>query len=234
MIAGFAALSGTMKAQGPMYDKVIVDLPYQVTLNDTVLQPGHYVIRQFESVAGGSRILQIYTDNGMKLKTTTMTIPALDNNTPENTKVILHHYGNDYYFDKIWIQGKNYGYEFPLPDAVKSRQREKMEPYTVAAKYEPTSQTTETVASSETTTTTPAPVAAAEVAPTPAPVASTTDTTTTTTTAQNTAPADTSSNTGNSGSNTNTMPHTAADWLGMLLSGGVLSGAGLMLRRAVR
>ena len=61
----------------------------------------------------------------MKLRTTSLTIPTLDNNTPENTKIILHHYGNDYYFDKIWIQGKNYGYEFPLPNAVKSRMRER-------------------------------------------------------------------------------------------------------------
>jgi LPXTG-motif cell wall-anchored protein len=29
------------------------------------------------------------------------------------------------------------------------------------------------------------------------------------------------------------MPQTAADWLMMLLSGGALSGAGLMLRRKV-
>jgi hypothetical protein len=27
------------------------------------------------------------------------------------------------------------------------------------------------------------------------------------------------------------MPHTAGNWLGMMLSGGMLSGAGLMLRR---
>jgi len=85
------------------------------------------------------------------LRTSTMTIPTLDNNTPENTKVVLHHYGDDYYFDKIWIQGKNYGYEFPLPDAVKSRMRERMEPYTVAATYEQ-SKKEETVAE-----TTPAP-----------------------------------------------------------------------------
>src|SRR2546423_13455131 len=139
LIAGFAAIG--LKAQGPLYDKVIVDLPYRVTLNESVLEPGHYVIRQLDSAAGGSRVLQIFTDNGMRLKTSTLTIPTLDNNTPENTRVILHHYGNDYYFDKIWIQGKNYGYEFPLPAAVKARERERMEPYTLAAKHETTTET---------------------------------------------------------------------------------------------
>ena len=92
-----------------MYDKITVDLPYKVTLNDTALEPGHYVIRQLDDPGGGSRVLQIFTNDGMKLRTSVMTIPAMDNNTPEDTKVILHHYGQDYYFDKIWVQGKNYG-----------------------------------------------------------------------------------------------------------------------------
>src|SRR5581483_7174979 len=137
LVAGIAATAGVMRAQGPLYDKVIVDLPYRVTVNNTVLEPGHYVIRQMDDPGGGSRVLQIFSDDGMKLRTTSLTIPTLDNNTPESTKVILHHYGDDYYFDKIWIQGKNYGYEFPLPNAVKSRMREKMQPYTIAATYEP-------------------------------------------------------------------------------------------------
>lgn len=121
--------------QGPLYDKVIVDLPYRVTVNDKALEPGNYTIQELPS-ANKSRVLLIYSNNGMKFETSAMTIPTLDNRTPEDTKVVLHHYTNDYYFDKIWIQGKNYGYEFPLPDSVKSRERERMTPMTVAAKAE--------------------------------------------------------------------------------------------------
>lgn len=231
-----AALTASgANAQGPLYDKVIVDLPYSVSINETTLQPGHYVIRQFDSPGGGSRILQIFSDNGMKLKTTAMTIPALDNNTPSKTSVILHHYGNDYYFDKVWIQGKNYGYEFPLPAAAKARQRERMEPYTVAATYQPTSSATDDSANSTTTTTT--------TQNTPAPAATDRDQTTI---AQNRPPASTtdsspsasstvSDQTGSSdNSRSRRMPKTGGDWLTMLLSGGMLSGAGLLLRRSAR
>jgi hypothetical protein len=216
LLAGFAATTAAVQAQGPLYDKVTVDLPYRVTLRDTVLEPGHYVIRQLDSPGGGSRVLQIFTDNGMRLKTSTLTIPALDINTPSSTKVILHHYGNDYYFDKIWIQGKDYGYEFPLPPAVKSREREKMEPYSVAANYEQTKETAADTTTVSSVAPAPAPEPpAAEPAPAPAPVE----------TAQNTPPPAPAVNAAPE------MPHTAGNWLGMLLGGGFLSGAGMMVRR---
>jgi len=115
---GFFALSAL--AQGPMYDKVTVNLPYAVTVNGTVLQPGEYVIRQHEDPAG-SRVLHFFNDGGMKLETTAMAIPTLDNRTPEHTKLILDHVGDNYYLHKIWVQGKDYGYEFPLPRDIRQR-----------------------------------------------------------------------------------------------------------------
>jgi len=152
------------KAQGPMYDRVNVNLPYSVAIGERTLPPGDYVIQQLRDQGGGSRVLLIYSDNGMKFETSAMTIPALEgtSKTQENTRVVLHHFGNDYYFDKVWIQGKDYGYEVPLPDAVKSRQRERLEPISVAANYSTvqsdttTTQNTTTSAATTRQTTTPA------------------------------------------------------------------------------
>jgi hypothetical protein len=211
VVAGAGFLAVAAKAQGPLYDKVIVDLPYTVTVNNVTLQPGHYVIRQFQDASGDSRILQIFGPTGQKLEATALTIPTLDINTPEKTRVILHHYGNDYYFDKIWVQGKNYGYEFPLPPSVKAREKERVEPYTVAAQYQGASQpevpeTKEIAIAPEPA---PAPAPAAEPAPVePAPAP---------------APA--------LAPETNAMPTTASNW-GLEVAGGfVLALAGLMLRR---
>jgi len=246
---GLASLVTPSNAQGPLYDKVLVTLPYSVTIGNRTLQPGDYVIRQLDSPGGGSRVLLIYSDRGMKFETSAMTIPALDNRTPEDTKVILHHFGPDYYFDKIWVQGKNYGYEFPLPDSVKARQRERMEPMSVAARYESVPKTDDsdkiTVAQSTTTTTettTPAPETAATTpAPTPAPVDNSVNTTNDNAVAQNATPAPAVSSTDESSSANNrnmtqgeasrTMPSTSAGWLMMMLGGGMLSGAGLVIRR---
>lgn len=132
---GLTMLSMAALAQGPLYDKVYVDLPYSVTLNGKTLDAGSYEIRELPSAAK-THILQFYKNGGQIFETSAMTIPTLDNNTPEDTKVILHKLGdNQYYFDKVWIQGKNYGYEFPLPDDVKSRQKE-MQSSTVAGRWE--------------------------------------------------------------------------------------------------
>jgi hypothetical protein len=147
---GLAAWNTPSNAQGPLYDRVNVNLPYSVTIGDRTLQPGDYVIQQLRDTGGNSRVLLIYSDNGMKFETSAMTIPALDPNTPENTKVILHHFGNDYYFDKVWIQGKDYGYEFPVPDSVKARMNERMEPVSVAATYSTTQQTDTTTTNTTT------------------------------------------------------------------------------------
>jgi hypothetical protein len=218
--------ASALMAQGPMYDKVEVNLPYPVTINNTTLQPGDYVIRQHDSAAGGSRVLHFFSDQGMKLETTAMAIPALDNRTPKETKLILDHIGNDYYLNKIWVQGKDYGYEFPIPSEIRLREQERNAPANVVARYEPAPAPKTEIA--ETTTTPaqpePAPAPPAEIAqnrpepapePAPAPPAVTP------------APAPQQY----ADQPTPVMPHTAANWLNMLLGGSLLACSGFALRR---
>jgi len=223
-VVGICFLTASAMAQGPLNDRIEVNLPYPVTVNHTVLQPGEYVIRQHEDAGGGSRILHFFSDNGMKLETTAMAIPALDNNTPEHTKLVLDHVGDDYYLNKIWVQGKNYGYEFPLPPSIRMREEERNKPATVAAHYEPTpapntaqSQTSNTETESRPQTeiaqvvTPPAPPAPAPEPPPVPIIRQQADTQTPATPA---------------------MPATAANWLNLVLGGLLLSGSGFALRRA--
>ncbi len=255
LLAGFAFGPTPARAQGPMYDRVDVNLPYTVTLGDTTLQPGDYTIKELPS-QNKERVLLIYSNGGLKHEATVMTIPAYDNRTPDDTKVMLHHYGPDYYFDKIWIAGKNYGYEFPVPQNIKERQREREGPVSVAATYQPAPAETTTAAA------TPAPAAettTAAVTPAPAentpPAASTPPVPPAASTppqppaneqvAQNTPPPeqaspvqtspDNSANRDASDTNNNQpknekLPSTSADWFTLLLAGGTLSSIGFALR----
>lgn len=220
MALGLAMWTSPVNAQGPMYDRVNVNLPYTVTVGDKVLQPGDYVIQQLKSDAGGSRILLIYSDNGMRFETSSMTIPALDNvSTPDQTKVVLHHYGPDYYFDKIWIAGKSYGYEFPLPNSVKSREKERMEPVSVAATYQATpapdtTATTTTTTAQDATTTSTTTAQEATSGQMTTPPATTGKTTTPATNNQQTTAQDMNSQTMNT--QTTTAPTTPAPTTGTM------------------
>ena len=227
LVLGLAAVPA-VEAQAPQYDKVVVNLPYTVTVGDHVLQPGPYVIRQLDSpgAGGATRTLLIYSNDGRQFETSALTIPALDPLAADDTKVVLHHFGPDYYFDKVWIQGKNYGYEFPLPDEVKARMREREAPLTVAATYEAV---TEAPAVAEAPAPAPAPAPAveepappqvAEAAPAPAPAP-----------APEVQPAEPAPPMMAQAETPRVMPETSSGWLAMLLGGGLLSGLGLALRR---
>src|SRR3954454_9522543 len=83
--AGAAALAlamwitpGKVQGQGPLYDRIHVNLPYKIMLGEKTLEPGDYTIQQLPDQSGNSRVLLFYTDNGMKFETSAMTIPALD------------------------------------------------------------------------------------------------------------------------------------------------------------
>jgi hypothetical protein len=233
---GLATLVGPRPVQAqPLWDRVDVNLPYSVTIGDKTLQPGSYVIQQLDSPSGGSQVLLIYGDNGMKFETSALTIPALENRTQPDTRVMLHHIGNDYYFDKVWVQGKDYGYEFPLPNSVKMREKEAMQPVSVAA-------TASSVQATQTATTTQSTATAATNQSTVQQQTTTQQATTQqateppvtmqqqTATAQATMPPATEQNTANRSTEAPEMPHTSAGWLMMLLSGGALSGLGAKLR----
>src|SRR5262252_9245340 len=108
----FAAWITPVIVQGqPLYDRIQVNLPYKITLGDKVLEPGDYTIQQLPDAGGNSPVLLFYTGNGLKFQTSAMTIPTLDIDTARDTKLVLGRIGDDYYINKIWVQGKDYGYE---------------------------------------------------------------------------------------------------------------------------
>jgi len=241
LVLGLGFLIASLSvAQGPLYDRVKVTLPYPVSVNGTVLPAGDYDIRQHESAAGGSRVLHFFSDGGLKLETTAMAIPTVDNRTPEETKLVLEHIGSDYILNKVWVQGKDYAYEFPIPDTIRLRERERSAPTTVSARYEAAAPPVETAqntapaapveapaAAAPAPAPAPAPVEQAQTQPAPAPVeAAPAPAPTPEPSAAAPAPTEMAADRGS-----RTMPHTAGNWLNLLLGGGLLTSSGLALRR---
>jgi len=249
MALGVAMLTSPGAKAQPMDDRVIVDMPYTTTVGNKTLQPGEYVIKRLHSQSGNGRVLLFYSDNGMKFETSSMSIPVLDLNTARDTKIVLNKIGDDYYYDKIWVQGKQYGYEIPLPKEARQRRDELMARVTVPAS---SSSTTETSTVATTTQTQPAEqhveTAAVEAPPVetpeeqaPAvapqanePVVAANPVPVQEEPAVEDIPSDLTQS-ANREMDQNPapaeLPKTAAGWLAMMLGGSSLLGAGMMLRR---
>jgi hypothetical protein len=120
-VAAVVLMSTSLMGQG-MIDGVRVTLLAPVTIGDKVLSPGEYEIRRASSV--NDNVLKIFNNNKMVYQGNVITIPALANETPEDSKVLLHHVGDKYYFDTIWVHGRSLGYKFVLPEEVEALQRD--------------------------------------------------------------------------------------------------------------
>jgi hypothetical protein len=61
-------------------------------------------------------VLFVTDKSGTGFETEAASIPVLDNLTPTRTHLVLRRSGGVDYLRQVWIAGKNYGYEFSVPE----------------------------------------------------------------------------------------------------------------------
>ncbi len=109
------AVPNSIKAQQTPSDRFDIALAYPVTIGKTILQPGNYSVTPLTIAGGDTPVLSISDEKGIRLKTTAMVAAAVQNRIQPETRVLLHHIGNRYYFDTIWVQGCRL--RIPIPSA---------------------------------------------------------------------------------------------------------------------
>jgi len=224
----------------PLEDKVIVDMPYTTIIGNKTLAPGEYTIRRLPNTTN-SRVLLFYSDGGTKFETSAIAHAVYDPSLNPESKIVLSKIGDDYYYDRVWVQGKAYGYEFVLPKEIRARMKE-MARITVPASGSMSAITTanSTTVAEESATVAqevaqpeviteqqteiaqavpPAPLEVTEPEPTPAPAL----TSSADRSMDEQSPATTASR--------ESMPHTSTAWMAMMLGGITLLGAGMMVSR---
>lgn len=118
------AMPGKIEAQQTASDRFDISLSHPVTIGKKVLQPGNYSLKPVNFAGGDAPALSISLvgpSHAMNFETTAMIVPTLENFDfvqPE-TRVFLRRIGRRYYFARIWVKGRQYGYDFPLPKGVK-------------------------------------------------------------------------------------------------------------------
>lgn len=115
-----------------MAKHVKVTFTQSVVVGEKTLEPGEYIFKEISP-----RVVQVFTNNDeMQVEAAVITIDTQDKQTADETKVVLSKFegSNNYYIDKMWIEGKATGYEFTMPEKLKSLQKEREE--SIAGKYE--------------------------------------------------------------------------------------------------
>src|SRR5258707_13560631 len=116
LVLTFAISWGNVSGQTRLFDRVLVDFPKDVNVAGTVLHAGHYEIRQLRNSASGARVLFATESGGTGFEAEAATIPVLNNLTPTSTHAVVRRTGRVHYLNQVWIAGKDYGYEFPIPE----------------------------------------------------------------------------------------------------------------------
>lgn len=106
--AGVCVLA--MGAAAQMVDLITVKLPYAATVGRVTLPAGEYSIRNLND-DGSSPVIEIRSTAGPSVTATVTQVSAPDRKLADRTEVILRHEGNKYQIDKIWMQGRDYGYD---------------------------------------------------------------------------------------------------------------------------
>jgi hypothetical protein len=57
-----------------------------------------------------------------KINIAASVFPIFTQFAPSETQATYYHIGNNYYFNRIWIRGLNYGYKFRLPKNVRHQE----------------------------------------------------------------------------------------------------------------
>jgi len=126
----------------PLNPKIRVHFTHPVIVNSQTLSPGTYVLQEVRG-PGVPPVFRVTDAQGTNLTLTGVAIHArvpqsASDYTPPaatDTEVVLQKIGGQYYLDKIWIQGRTRGWDFEIPDSVKS-QASNMQQEIVNGSYE--------------------------------------------------------------------------------------------------
>ncbi len=101
-------MAGALAAQ--MSDIITVKLPYAATLGKVTLPAGEYTIRDLKD-DGSTAVIAIQSVSGPSVSALVTQVSSPNNKLAGQTEVVLRHEGDKYQIDKIWLQGRDFGYD---------------------------------------------------------------------------------------------------------------------------
>lgn len=103
---GLVGLSVAPAMYASATQKVSVEVPFAFTAGSRMLPAGSYTF-----TGSGSSTLRIVCQNGRQNTLTVLSNAARTNKASEETKVVFHRYGDQYFLKSVWIRGEEDGTE---------------------------------------------------------------------------------------------------------------------------
>ena len=101
----------TQPASAQMIETVKVTLAHATSVGSVTLPAGDYTIRDIRD-DGSSQVLQIRSlDGELSVSAMVMPVSQANHGTAERTQVVFRMTGGKYQLEKVWIAGREYGYE---------------------------------------------------------------------------------------------------------------------------
>ena len=98
-------------ASGQTLDTVKVTLPFETSVGAAVLPAGDYTIREVDNPEGS--VLEFTSTSGhYGALALANRVPTVNGQPAPKTEVVLRHDGSKYVPAAIWLQDRDYGYEF--------------------------------------------------------------------------------------------------------------------------
>lgn len=123
-VTAMALTSGSLFAQSYTLDKnpppmnvndaFVLTLTHPVVVGKHVLEPGRYQFEPLDVAGGDLPVLTIRKEDGGKI-VAAMIASAFKEFGPPASYATYYQIDHKYYFNRIFVQGLNYGFKFELP-----------------------------------------------------------------------------------------------------------------------
>ena len=106
VLFGGVLVAGAMFAGSP--NTITVTLPHSVTIGSKTLPSGQYTMSPVEMNDGN----EYFVVRGEKMPAVTLQAQRIDPSDDNKTRLILSKDGDNWHFEKLFVEGDQIGYEF--------------------------------------------------------------------------------------------------------------------------
>jgi hypothetical protein len=108
--------AGIATASAATMDLLTVKLPYTTNIGKTALPAGEYSIRGLDTL-GSTSILEFISPTGHAISVLVTEISAPKGQDAAKSEVILRSEDGKYQIDKVWLEGRDHGFQLQTSSA---------------------------------------------------------------------------------------------------------------------